>query len=233
MGVRDASTHEQNTPRTATPSRGTKHPGVPLMAIANDVIPVARPKARTYDPNTVNVNGVVLKTHGVRKAVIEKFSKVFFEKNVGSKESPKWDRAIASDDDAKAFIRVYVAFKSLKNLEGGALVLSTKLTASLYEKATLAILLGGLTGIPASKVEAAKIDFDSIIGKEVEATTKEGRNGIAILQKIEAPKVLVEDDEIPEAPQPANATPARKPAPQAHANDEEAHYTDDDFPDYE
>ena len=201
------------------------------MALA-DLIPASKPKARVFDPNTVNVNGVVLQKHGTRKAVIDKFSKVFFEKNIGSEDSPKWERAIQSDPAAKAFIRVYVAMKTLKNLEGNPLILSTKLTASLFEKANLAKLIAGLLGIAPADVQASKVEFSDLVGKEVDVTTKAGRDNIAILQKVEPPKaVIMDDDETPAAPQSVPAAASQAQA-QAEANDDEGrHYTDEDFPD--
>jgi hypothetical protein len=160
----------------------------------NDTIPAAG--RRTFDPSKPNPNAVTLNSHGPRPAKITKFSAVFFERNIGSDDAPKYEPCSKDDVGAIPRIRVYATFDKLRNTEGAPLVLSTKMRASTNERATFAGLLSILTGIDVKEIKSANLDLETLYGKPVLVTTRAiGASNVAALDKI-LPAPQDDDDDV-------------------------------------
>jgi hypothetical protein len=215
-----------------------------IMALTLGAIPAPVFRTRTFDPNTPNPNGVQLRTHGPRPATLDKISSVFWEKNVGTDERPRYVSARESDEGAVPRVRVTVVFTKLRNLEGQPLKLSTKWTASTGEKANLTKLVAGILGIAPKAVASLKdLNLESLYGSPVLATTKAGnKDQIAVLTTIVA--ATNDDDDETQVVAPASPAPARAAAvpgfdpddllEQYQATRRQAppqFYSDEDFPD--
>lgn len=174
---------------------------------------------RNFDPNKPNPNAVVLTSHTLRPAKLSKISKMFYEKNVGTDDKPRYVEARADEPGAIPRTRITVTFKNVKNLDGAPLVLSSKFTMSTHPKSNLAKLVAGLRGITPEQVAGSNIDTDSLLDSDVLVMTKDGsRNRAAVLTSIiAAPR---DDDEQPVS--------AAAPAPPSH--DEDTSFDEEEIP---
>lgn len=162
-----------------------------MANLLKDLVPPTT--QRTFAPGEKSVNSVELRTHGPRPAKLTKFSRVFFEKNIGTDEAPRYVEARQGEIGAIPRLRVSVTFDKVKNNEDGQLVLSTKMRVSMAPKSTLAKLIASLAGITPEEVERANIDLDKFIGAPVLASTKAGNHGAVLTTIVSAP---IDDDDM-------------------------------------
>lgn len=184
------------------------------MAKLSSFVPA--PQARSFDPDKPNPNLVVLQNPGrARLARLTKISNTFYDRNTGTKEKPKYETCKKDAPGAIPEVRVYVTFDKPKNKDGQPLVLSTKMRASLHEKANFAKLISAVTGIPVAQVEKADVDTNDLVetpdhpGRPVLVTCKAGYNDFAIIDKI-LPTIEEDDEddsEVAAAHEPSNDVP--------------------------
>jgi hypothetical protein len=162
------------------------------------------PQKKKYDP-TKDPNNVTVTQHGPRPVFIDRFSNVFYERNVSLDEGhPIWERCDQATEGSVARIRVYVRYEKLKNLTGGPLELSKVINLYWGAKAEWALLISYALAIDVTTVAAMKntLDIDTLKGKRVMATTKPSQHNNALLHKFQPAPVEDEDVVIAAAPAP-------------------------------
>lgn len=136
-------------------------------------------------PTRHALNAVTVDDYGREyTGTLTHFSGVFYERNVGTEDTPAYVSARKDEPGSIARVRAFVRFADLANRAGAPLELSTMIRFSFVPQSSLTLLLASMGGVAPSTVARSKPQPNTYSGRSVVVSLKPGRNGFAMIAKI-------------------------------------------------